>query len=289
MSALSTSFGDAAIMLRRNFKHTARNPVTVFNAILFPIVIMLMFVYVFGGAFKVHGAYIDYAVPGLLVMAVCYGLGPTAAAVNGDMTTGVINRFKTMDVSFGAVLAGSKADIAAVRDWRHVYGASLYQAWMPALLALDALPGFRGDIGKAHQRARQLIDALVAGGKARERSSPDASNIYWLEMPQALADAAFERGRTAGIRIGRWKDGRIGTVRSLRPYGGYGAVVFRKDSVAQSPAKPKTGYEELVKQIVTFFETKKPPVPNDETLEIFAFMDAAQRSKEAGGKPVRLR
>ncbi len=106
MSALSTSFGDAAIMLRRNFKHTARNPVTVFNAILFPIVIMLMFVYVFGGAFKVRGAYIDYAVPGLLVMAVCYGLGPTAAAVNGDMTTGVINRFKTMDVSYGAVLAG---------------------------------------------------------------------------------------------------------------------------------------------------------------------------------------
>ncbi len=102
----SSTFGDAAIMLRRNFKHTARNPVTVFNAILFPIVIMLMFVYVFGGAFKVQGKYIDYAVPGLLVMAITYGLGPTAAAVNGDMTKGIINRFKAMDVSHGAVLAG---------------------------------------------------------------------------------------------------------------------------------------------------------------------------------------
>ena len=97
---------DSAIMLRRNFKHTVRNPVTLFNAVLFPVIMMLMFVYVFGGAFKVQGRYVDYAVPGLLVMAIAYGLGPTAAAVNDDMTKGVINRFKTMDVSRGAVLTG---------------------------------------------------------------------------------------------------------------------------------------------------------------------------------------
>jgi ABC-2 type transport system permease protein len=106
MSTVSTSFGDSAIMLRRNFKHTVRNPTTVFNAVLFPLVMMLMFVYVFGGAFKVQGKYVDYAVPGLLVMAITYGLGPTAIAVNGDMTKGVINRFKVMGVSHGAVLNG---------------------------------------------------------------------------------------------------------------------------------------------------------------------------------------
>jgi ABC-2 type transport system permease protein len=106
MSILSTSLRDSAIMLRRNYKHTVRNPVTLFQAALMPLVIMLMFVYVFGGAFDVGGKYIDYAVPGLLVMAISYGLGPTAAAVNGDMTKGVINRFKVMDVSRGAVLTG---------------------------------------------------------------------------------------------------------------------------------------------------------------------------------------
>jgi ABC-2 type transport system permease protein len=106
MSTISTSFGDSAIMLRRNFKHTIRNPVTVFNAVLLPIVIMLMFVYVLGGDFKVSGTYIDYAMPGLIVMAISYGLGPTAAAVNDDMTKGIINRFKAMDVSRGAVLTG---------------------------------------------------------------------------------------------------------------------------------------------------------------------------------------
>jgi predicted dehydrogenase len=86
----------------------------------------------------------------------------------------------------------------------------------------------------------------------------------------------------------KWKDGRLGTVRGLRPYGTYGAVVFRKDGVTMSPPKPHTDYEGLVHEIVKFFETGKPPVSNADTLEIFAFMDAAQRSKEAGGKPMRV-
>jgi hypothetical protein len=87
----------------------------------------------------------------------------------------------------------------------------------------------------------------------------------------------------------RWKNGKIGTVRALRPYGDYGAVVFRPKTVAQSPEKPTFSYIPLLKEIVKFFETGKPPVSNEETLEIFAFMDAAQRSKEAGGKPMKLR
>jgi ABC-2 type transport system permease protein len=94
------------VMLRRNFKHIARNPTSVFNAVLMPIVIMFMFVYIFGDAFNVGEHYIDYATPGLMLLAVCYGLGATATAVNSDMTKGIINRFKVMDVSRGAVLIG---------------------------------------------------------------------------------------------------------------------------------------------------------------------------------------
>jgi ABC-2 type transport system permease protein len=97
---------DSVIMLRRNFKHTLRNPTAVFNAILFPVVLLLMFVGVLGGAFSVGVHYIDYATPGLIVMAISYGLSATATAVNTDMTTGVIHRFKVMDVSRAAVLTG---------------------------------------------------------------------------------------------------------------------------------------------------------------------------------------
>ena len=106
MSTTGSSLGDSAIMLRRNFKHTVRNPTAVFNAILFPVVIMVMFVYVLGDAFSVGDDYVDYATPGMILLAVCYGLGATATAVNSDMTKGVIKRFKVMDVSRGAVLTG---------------------------------------------------------------------------------------------------------------------------------------------------------------------------------------
>ena len=97
----------------------------------------------------------------------------------------------------------------------------------------------------------------------------------------------FETG--SEVITGRWKDGRVGSVRTLRPTGPYGAVVFRPKQAVQSPADVPYSYAPLVREIVKFFQTGKPPVTNQETLEIYAFMDAAQKSKERGGKPVRLR
>jgi len=97
---------DSVIMLRRNFKHTLRNPTVVLNAVLLPVVIMLMFVYMLGKAFNVGVSYVDYATPGMILLAVSYGLGATATSVNSDMTKGIINRFRVMDVSRGAVLTG---------------------------------------------------------------------------------------------------------------------------------------------------------------------------------------
>jgi hypothetical protein len=94
----------------------------------------------------------------------------------------------------------------------------------------------------------------------------------------------------ADVIVGRWKDGRIGTVRALRPYADYGAVVFRrKQQVVQSRPHSTDSYRPLVVEVIKFFESGQPPVSNQETLEIFAFMDAAQRSKDEGGKPMRLR
>ena len=143
-SPAASPFADSIIMIRRNFKHSVRNPVTVFNAVLFPIVMMLMFVYVFGGAFKVTGDYVDYAVPGLIVMGITYGLGPTAASVNDDMTKGVINRFKTMDVSRGAVLTG------------HVVATAVR-----AMIAVAAIIGVGFAMGfRSHANALQWLAAI---------------------------------------------------------------------------------------------------------------------------------
>ena len=95
----------------------------------------------------------------------------------------------------------------------------------------------------------------------------------------------------ASVVACRWKDGRIGTMRALRPYSDYGAVLFRKTEKNQtSETRPiRATTIELDRDLVKFFTTGIPPVPNEDTLELIAFLDAAQRSKESGGQPMRLR
>jgi ABC-2 type transport system permease protein len=109
MSTTSAPLTDSRIMLRRNLKHILRNPVTIFNGALMPVVLMLLLVYVFGNAFNVGEHYVEYATPGLILLAISYGLSATAVSVNSDMTKGIINRFKVMNVSRGAVLNGHVA------------------------------------------------------------------------------------------------------------------------------------------------------------------------------------
>jgi ABC-2 type transport system permease protein len=109
MSAISAPLTDSRIMLRRNLKHVIRNPVMIFNAALMPVVLMLLLVYVFGNAFNVGEHYVEYATPGLILLAITYGLSGTAVSVNADMTKGIINRFRVMNVSRGAVLTGHVA------------------------------------------------------------------------------------------------------------------------------------------------------------------------------------
>jgi hypothetical protein len=118
--------------------------------------------------------------------------------------------------------------------------------------------------------------------------------VHPIEMLYTLMGTGCEEvtrtsTENADVVTGRWKGGRIGSVRALRPYGDYGIVVYRTKEVTMSRPKPQIGYLQLVAEIVKFFETKQPPVPNEETLEMFGFMDAAQRSKAAGGAPQKLK
>ena len=100
---------------------------------------------------------------------------------------------------------------------------------------------------------------------------------------------AVSRVQTEGTDfvVGRWTDGRVGTYRGLREGAhGYGATVFGSKGIA--PSGGYDGYEPLVVEIVKFFKTGKPPVTAEETLEIYAFMEAADESKRQGGAPVTI-
>jgi hypothetical protein len=98
------------------------------------------------------------------------------------------------------------------------------------------------------------------------------------------------RVRTDGTElvVGTWKDGRIGTFRGIRsgPQG-YGAIVYGSKSV--SPSGGFEGYQPLVAEIVKFFKTGKAPVSTEETLEIYAFMEAADESLRRDGMSVELK
>jgi predicted dehydrogenase len=86
---------------------------------------------------------------------------------------------------------------------------------------------------------------------------------------------------------GTWKDGRVGTFRGIRAgKSDYGALVFGSKGIA--PSGGYGGYEPLVVEICKFFETGKPPVGAEETLEIYAFMEAGDESKRRDGAPVTL-
>ena len=89
------------------------------------------------------------------------------------------------------------------------------------------------------------------------------------------------------VVAGTWADGRIGTFRGTRSgKGGYGGTVFGEN--ATTVLGPFDGYDALLVQIIAFFETGIPPVSSKETLEICAFMEAADESKNKGGIPVNL-
>jgi predicted dehydrogenase len=110
--------------------------------------------------------------------------------------------------------------------------------------------------------------------------------LYTLMGPGCVS---VTRTSTEGADVvtGVWKDGRVGTFRGIRDgKATYGGVVFGAKSTAD--AGGYGGYEPLVEQIATFFRTKQPPVSPEETLEIMAFMAAADDSKAANGATVKL-
>jgi ABC-2 type transport system permease protein len=104
------ALSDAATMLRRDFRHLRRYPVMTISGIVTPTVMLLLFVFVLGGAMSAGlgpgASYVNYLVPGILMMTVGGGCAATAVGVNMDMTEGIVARFRIMAISRAAVLTG---------------------------------------------------------------------------------------------------------------------------------------------------------------------------------------
>ena len=178
MTSLACTLTDSATMLRRNLKHQLRYPSLTLMLAGFPIVFLLLFVYVFGGQLGTglggHGAGdrsadLTYVVPGILIVTVASAALGTAISVASDMTGGIIDRFRTMAIARSAVLTG------------HVIGSLLQTLAVLALVVGVSLAiGFRSDASALEWLAAAGMLALFAFA------------LIWLSAALGLAAKSVE-------------------------------------------------------------------------------------------------
>ncbi|NEA33944.1 ABC transporter permease [Streptomyces sp. SID13031] len=141
----AAAVSDVTTMVERSVRLSRRNVDTLFVSILLPLLMMALFVYVFGGAIDTGTQYINYVVPGILLLTTGYGAASTAMAVADDMTTGMIDRLRSLPIRSFAVLTG------------HVAASVARNAVSTTIVILASLAmGFRPNAG--------LVDWLAAIG-----------------------------------------------------------------------------------------------------------------------------
>ncbi len=132
-------FGDTAVLLGRTMRHITRSPDTIITVAITPIALMLLFRYVFGGAINTgqgSGQYVNYLLPGILLITIATGISYTALRLFTDMQTGIFERFQSLPIARSSVL------------WAHVLTTVVSTLISLVIVVLIALPiGFRSDAG----------------------------------------------------------------------------------------------------------------------------------------------
>jgi ABC-2 type transport system permease protein len=94
------------VFIGRSVRHSLRNVEALTMAIVLPVMLMLLFTFVFGGALDKEGGYVDYVVPGIILLCAGFGASSTAVDVAEDMTNGIVDRFRTMPLRAGGLVTG---------------------------------------------------------------------------------------------------------------------------------------------------------------------------------------
>lgn len=144
-------FSDLGVMLGRSMRHITRSMDTIITVCLIPIAVLLLFVYVLGGAIQTGtDNYVNYLLPGVLLMAIASGISYTAVRLFTDMQSGIFERFHSMPIARSAAL------------WGHVLTSLISNAISVVVIILVALVmGFRSPAGVLSWLAVAGILALV--------------------------------------------------------------------------------------------------------------------------------
>src|SRR5437899_5723150 len=184
-------------------------------------------------------------------------------------------------------VAGSLADAIAIYDLAKEHNVPCFSS-----SSVRFSPGIQELL--KNEQLGMIVGAVTWGSCTYQEGTPDMFfyGIHGIEPLYALMGTGCEtvtriQTQDTDVVSGVWKDGRVGTYRGIRKNrADFGAVAFGSKAIVQSGREG--GYEELCREIGRFFRTGKSPVPADETIEIFAFMEAADESKRQGGAPVTL-
>ncbi len=177
MTTLTYTLTDSATMVRRNLKHAVRYPVLTLMVAGIPVVLLLLFVFVFGGTLGAglggvsggRAEYADFLTPGILVLAIASAAQGTAISIAMDMTEGIIARFRTMSIARSSVLTG------------HVVGAVVQtMIGLVFVVAVALLIGFRPTATVVEWLAATGLLVLVSFA------------LSWLSVAMGLAAKSVE-------------------------------------------------------------------------------------------------
>jgi len=169
---------NTATITGRNLRRLVRVPTLLVFATVQPVLFVLLFTYAFGGAVHVPGVphYIDYLLPGIFVLAIGFGASQTGVAIAEDLSTGMIDRFRSLPITSGVVLGGRVAADAL----RNLFVVAL-------MIAVGAAIGFRFHAGPAAALAAAVL--AVAAGLA----------FSWLNLLLGLTVRDPESAGLAGL------------------------------------------------------------------------------------------
>ena len=187
------ALSDTRVMIARCLRRSLRDPEAFFTALMLPVVLMLMFVYVFGGAINIGGHYANYVVPGLIVLCAGFGAGTTAVAVATDMSSGIVDRFRSMPILGSSILAGHiVASLARnLLATALVIGAGLGVGWRPT-----SSPGaWAGAVAMVTAFILAMSWLAAAFGLfVRSAEAANASTFVFMFLP--YVSTAFVAART---------------------------------------------------------------------------------------------
>ena len=195
------SISDMCIMLERSMRHIFRSMDTIITVTIIPIAMMLLFVYVFGGAIQTEtDNYVNYLLPGILLMAIASGISYTAYRLFLDMQSGIFERFNSMPIARSSAL------------WGHVLTSLVSNAISVVVIILVALiMGFRSSAGILSWLAIVGILALftlaltwiaaIAGLSAKSVDGAGAFSYPLIFLPFISSAFVPTESMPTGVRI----------------------------------------------------------------------------------------